>query len=95
VGGSSGGAVSTSLYKTSLCQNFSLSGTCNYGGACMFAHSAHELRASPRLAEGVESTAEEDENRRKRRAIEAKEATAVRKSEQKKCAYCKRFSCIC
>jgi len=41
-----------------------------------------------------EFDAEEDE-RRKMRAIEASQEKEMRKAEKKKCAYCKRFSCIC
>ena len=37
----------------------------------------------------------EEEDRRKRRAVEDRQQVAERKAERTKCVYCKRFSCIC
>jgi len=38
---------------------------------------------------------EEEEMRRKSRALEDKRETEVRKAAKQKCPYCKRFACIC
>ncbi|KAL4506830.1 hypothetical protein ABPG72_001251 [Tetrahymena utriculariae] len=34
-------------YKTELCRNFQLHGTCNYGKKCQYAHGRHELQQKP------------------------------------------------
>jgi len=46
-------------------------------------------------AGGFKEFDEEENERRKARALEASHEVQVRKAEKKKCAYCKRFSCIC
>jgi len=38
---------------------------------------------------------DEEDERRKRRALELHREKEDRKAEKKKCAFCKRFSCIC
>ena len=37
----------------------------------------------------------DEDDRRKRRAIEERQEKESRKAEKKKCDYCKRFACIC
>lgn len=39
-----GSATRVTLYKTELCRNFELSGSCPFGHRCQFAHGTHELR---------------------------------------------------
>jgi len=41
------------------------------------------------------ASAEEEDERRKRRAYDAMKEKEERKAEHKKCSFCKRFSCIC
>ena len=50
-----------------------------------------------RLAQagGFKEFDQEENERRKARALEASQEAQQRKAERKKCAYCKRFSCIC
>jgi butyrate response factor 1 len=47
-GSSAGGErANNPLFKTNLCREFSLSGTCPFGRRCHFAHGEHELRPVP------------------------------------------------
>ncbi|EAS01338.1 zinc finger protein CTH1 (macronuclear) [Tetrahymena thermophila SB210] len=34
-------------YKTELCRNYQIHGTCNYGKKCQYAHGRHELQQKP------------------------------------------------
>lgn len=40
-----GGDSYNSRYKTSLCNNFSKSGECNFGDRCKFAHGEQDLKS--------------------------------------------------
>lgn len=44
---------------------------------------------------GFDERDEEEEDRRKARALEERAATETRKAERRRCAGCKRFACIC
>ena len=46
-------------------------------------------------AGGLKEFDDAENARRKARALEEARETAERKAEKKKCAFCKRFSCIC
>ena len=44
---------------------------------------------------GFREIDEEENQRRKARAMEVARETQERKAERKKCEYCKRFACVC
>lgn len=44
---------------------------------------------------GFREIDDEENQRRKMRAMEAAREKEERKAERKKCAYCKRFACVC
>ena len=46
-------------------------------------------------AGGFKEFDDEEQQRRKQRALEVRRDTEERKAEKKKCQYCKRFACIC
>ncbi len=46
-------------------------------------------------AGGFREFDDEEDQRRKMRAVEARHEIQERKAERKKCSYCSRFSCIC
>ena len=43
----------------------------------------------------MEFDREAEDDRRKRRAVEERQEKESRKAEKSKCAFCRRFSCIC
>ncbi|PAA68905.1 hypothetical protein BOX15_Mlig028414g1 [Macrostomum lignano] len=48
IGSASSAAVSAGLkFKTELCRNFELSGSCPFANRCQFAHGPEELRGRP------------------------------------------------
>ena len=70
----------------------------------MMSQRGWERRPAGMVAAGAKRTGQgggfqefniEEEEQRKRRAMEDRQQKESRKAEKKKCAYCKRFACLC